>query len=83
MAIADCGLPLVDRNINLNYNSTLEGSRLTLTCENEMSNINTGTQTNKQILNVTCHRNGNWVPEPAYFIECCSTVATTPSGSMG
>ena len=27
----------MDRNIMLNYSSTLEGSVLTLTCENEMS----------------------------------------------
>ena len=70
----------MNRNLKLNLISTLEGSVLTLTCENEMSNTNTSTQTDKQILNVICDRNGNWVPEPAYFIEYCSTVATTPSG---
>ena len=70
----------MNRNIKLNFSSTLEGSVLTLTCENEMSNINTSSQTDKQILNVTCHSDRSWIPNPAYFVECCSTVATTPSG---
>ncbi|MCG8622190.1 MAG: hypothetical protein MJE68_09385, partial [Proteobacteria bacterium] len=35
---ADCGIPV--SNAKLNYTSTLEGSILTLICENEMSNTN-------------------------------------------
>ena len=76
MHAANCGVPLVDRHVKLNYSSTLDGSVLTLVCENE---INT---TGKEILSVTCHSNGNWIPDPAKF-TCSSftTVAVTlPSG---
>jgi hypothetical protein len=52
-----------------------------LICENDMSNIDTGTWTDKQIFNVTCHSDRNWIPNPAYFIECCSAVTTTPGPS--
>jgi hypothetical protein len=62
----------VDRNVILNYNSTLEGSALTLvlTCEND---------TNEQILSVTCHNSGNWIPDPTQFT--CSPSTTPPSGT--
>ena len=61
---ADCGVPLVDRNVKFNYSSTLEGSVLILCCENEMFNMNT---TDEQVLKVTCHSNGNWISDPAEF----------------
>ena len=53
-------VPQLDRNVTLNYISTLEGSILTLTCEND-------TSADGQILrlNVTCHSSGNWIPDPA------------------
>ena len=35
---------------------------LTLTCEND---------TSEQILHVTCHRNGSWIPDPTQF-TCAS-----------
>ena len=72
---ADCGVPLVDRNVMLNYcnSSTLEGAILTLTCENDI-NITA----DKLVLNVTCHINGSWIPNPAQFT--CSSFATVPSG---
>ena len=79
---AFCGLPLLNKNIKLNYSSTLEGSRLTLACENDniiMSNINASTT----ILNVTCHSDRNWVPNPADFIESCSTITTAPPSAPG
>ena len=71
---ADCGVPLVDRNVTLNYTSTLEGSILTLTCEND-------TFTDGQILrlSVTCHSSGNWIPDPAQFT--CSPSTTVPPGT--
>ena len=69
---ADCGIPYVNRYyVKLNYTSTLEGSVLILTCENDniiMSNMNT---TDEQILNVTCHNNASWIPNPADFIKSC------------
>ena len=71
----DCGVPLTDRNVKLNYSSTLNGSVLILTCENEMSNINT---TDEQIINVTCHSNGNWIPDPAEFT--CSLFTSALPG---
>jgi hypothetical protein len=49
---ADCGLPQLDRNVKLNYISTLEGSIIILTCEND-------TAADEQILYVTCQRSGN------------------------
>ena len=75
---ADCGVPLVNRNLKLNFSSTLEGSLLTLTCENEMSLDST----NETTLSVTCHSNGSWIPNPAQFIRSCSPISTTvPSGT--
>ena len=59
--------------VKLNYTTTLDGSVLTLTCENEMSNINT---TDEEILNVTCHSKGSWIPNPADFIKSCSPFTT-------
>ena len=56
---ADCGVPLVNRNLKLSLISTLEGSLLTLTCEIEMS-LNSTTETT---LSVTCHSNGSWIPD--------------------
>ena len=72
---ADCGVPV--SNATLNYSSTLEGSVLILTCEND-------TSTDEQALNVTCHSNGSWIPDPANFT--CSSLkfyfnnTTAPSG---
>ena len=58
----------------LNYSSTLKGSVLTLTCENDMSR-----STDEEIVNVTCHSSGNWIPDPAQFT--CSPPTTVPSGT--
>ena len=66
----------MNRNVKLNYSSTLDGSVLILTCENEMSNINT---TDEQIFIMTCHSNGNWIPDPADFT--CSSFITVPPGN--
>ena len=76
---ADCGVPLVNRNLKLNLISTLEGSVLTLTCENEMS-LNF---TNETTLSVTCDSNGSWIPNPADFIQSCSPFSTTVSPTTG
>jgi hypothetical protein len=62
----------VNRNITLNYSFTLEGSVLTLICENDAS-------IDEQILSVTCHSSGNWIPDPAEFT--CSEFITVPSGT--
>jgi hypothetical protein len=62
----------------------LEGFILILTCENEILNMST-TESDKEVLNVTCHSNGSWIPDPADFIQSClpfSTV-TTPTVSQG
>ena len=77
--VANCRVPIVDCNVKLNYTSTLEGSVLTLTCENEMPNVNT---TDKLILHVTCHSNGSWIPNPADFIKSCSSFTTAPPGIL-
>ena len=73
---ADCGVPLVDRNVMLDYSSTLEGSILTLTCEND-----TCTSADREILrlSVTCHSSGNWIPDPTQFT--CSPSTTVPPGT--
>ena len=75
---ADCGLPLVDRNVILNYSSTLEGSVLTLTCTCEHD---TSTDHDGGILrlSVTCHSSGNWIPDPVHFT--CSEFTTVSSGT--
>ena len=72
---ADCGVPLMDSNVMLDYSSTLEGSVLILTCEDEMS-LNSTTETT---LNVICYSNGSWIPDPADFIQSCSLFSTTIS----
>ena len=72
--LADCGVPLVDSNVKLDYNSTLEGSVLTLTCENASSR-----STDEEIVSVTCHNSGNWIPDPTQFT--CSPPTTVPSGT--
>ena len=64
----------MNRNVKLNYSSTLDGSVLILTCENEMSNVNTSDEQIPQILSVTCHSNGNWIPNPANFT--CTSFTT-------
>jgi hypothetical protein len=64
----------VERNVTLNYSSTLEGSVLTLTCENDTSRF-----TEEQILSVTCHSSGNWIPDPTQFT--CSKFTTVPPGT--
>ena len=63
----------MNSNVKLDYTSTLEGSILMLTCENETPNINT---TDKLIMNVTCHNNGSWIPSPTDFVKSCSSVTT-------
>ena len=70
---ADCGVPLMSSNFELNYTSTLEGAVLTFTCKNEMSNINI---TNETVFDVTCHSSGNWIPDPAVLIKSCSSAFT-------
>ena len=73
MYTADCGVPLVDGNITLNYTSLLEGSILTLTSKDD-------TSTDGEILrlSVTCHSSGNWIPDPTQFTYSPST--TVPPG---
>ena len=68
---ADCRVPVVNRNVMLNYSSTLDSSVAILTCVH-MSNVGS---TDEQILNVTCHSNGSWIPDPAEFICLSSTTA--------
>jgi hypothetical protein len=70
----------VDRNVKLNYSSTLEGSVLTLTCENEIFNKNI---TAEEILSVICHSNGSWIPNPFDFIQSCLPFSTTASPTPG
>ena len=72
----------MDRNLKLNYSSTLEGSVLTLTCENEKFNLKNATE---EILNVTCDSDGNWIPNPADFIQSCLLLnfSTTVSPTTG
>ena len=71
---------LVNRHVKLNYTSTLDGSVLILTCENEMLNMNT---TDEQTLSVTCHSDGNWIPDPADFTCSSFTTGTVHSVHMG
>ena len=78
MHTADCGLPLVNRNVKLNYSSTQKGSVLILTCEDEVLNMNIS---DKEILNVTCHSNRSWIPDPADFIQSCSPFITVTNVS--
>ena len=60
----------MDRNVTLNYNSTLAGSKsvLVLTCEGDIPAVSII----KQIITVTCHSSGSWIPDPAQF-TCSGT----------
>ena len=79
---ADCGVPLVDRNVMLNYSSTLEGFILTLTCQNEIDILHISSNaTNEQILSVICHSSGNWIPDPTQF-NCSSSTTAVPPGNI-
>ena len=71
----------MDRNVTLNYNSTLEGSVLLLTCEDEFQmSLNS---TNETTLSLTCHSNRNWIPNPAEFTCSDSTATyTVPPGIL-
>ena len=71
---ADCGVPVLNSNINHNLSSTLAGSVLMLTCEND-----TFTEHDEQILHVTCHSNGSWIPDPDQVT--CSSFTTVPPGN--
>ena len=46
-----------------------------LTCENDTSNIQFNT-TDEEILYVTCHSSGNWIPDPTQF--SCLPPTTVP-----
>ena len=64
---ADCGVPSVNRNIKLNFSSTLEGAVLILTCDNYLtSNTNV---TDQQSLTVICHSNTTIVGIPIQLIS--------------
>ena len=76
---ANCGVPLVNRNVKLNFSSTLEGFILLLTCENQMS-LNSTTEVT---LNMTCDSNGSWIPDPVDFIQSCLLFSTTVSPTTG
>ena len=71
----------MNRYVKLNFNSTLEGSVLILTCENKklMSNTNLKLNaTDEQVLEVICHSNTtSWNPDPTDFIESCSSLYLT------
>ena len=72
-----CRVPMVNRYVKLSFNSTLEGSVLTLICENEKL-MSTTNAADEQILKVICHSNTtNWNPDPNYFIESCSMSSFT------
>ena len=78
---ADCGVPSVNRNVKLNFSSTLEGAVLILTCDNYLtSNTNA---TDQQSLTVICQSNTtSWNSDPADFIESCSSVTTTTTTTL-
>ena len=71
---ADCGIPV--SNAKLNYTSTLEGSILTLICEND-----TSTDGDILRLSVICHSSGSWIPDPAQFTCSSSSFTTVPPGT--
>ena len=58
------------------YSSTLEGLFLILTYENEMFNMNL-TESDEEILNVTCDSNASWIPDPVDFIQAYSPFTVT------
>ena len=72
MYVADCGVPRLDNDVMLNYSSTLDCSVLILTCKD-----GTFRSTDKQILQMTCYSNENWIPNPSQFTYSSLTEITT------
>lgn len=70
---ANCSVPIVNENVSLIYTSTLEGSFLVAFCDNR------GTTSDNDVLTSTCHKDGNWVPDPIDY--SCSSLFTT-SGKL-
>ena len=60
----NCDTPEVNGDISLNYNSTLEGSLLTIECE----------ESSRLTVTVTCLSDGNWSPDPH---QVCSVESTS------
>ena len=58
----------------LNYTSTLDGSVLMLTCENDTARL-----THEQINIAMCHSSGKWIPDPTQFT--CSSLKSVPPGA--
>ena len=58
----NCGIPLVNRNVALFYNSTPEGSRSVLSpiCESDITSLT---------VTVTCHSSGKWIPDPTQLVQ--------------
>ena len=67
----------MNSNVKQDFSSTLEGSVLTLTCENEISSIMHMNTTDEHIITVTCHSSGNWIPDPIQFTCSPSTTSTS------
>jgi hypothetical protein len=65
-----------NRHLKLNYSSTLEGSVLMLTCENDTSR-----SIDERTFRVTCQSSGNWIPDPSQLNFTCSEFTTVPPGT--
>lgn len=51
-----CDQPIADENLILNYNSTLEGSKVIFRCKDEFYPTN--------IFIATCYKKYGWIPDP-------------------
>ena len=54
---ADCGHPIVNSNVSLNYSSTLEDSLLTFQCKDGLFP--------EDVFTASCYQNGSWIPNPS------------------
>ena len=68
--VVDCGRPLVNVNVNAEYNSTSFNERLTLTCREGL--LPSGEPI------AQCLSNGKWSPDPIDF-----TCKNTPGQEQG
>ena len=67
--IVDCSIPMVNSNITLKNNSTLEDSLLTFQCDNGLFPEN--------LFIARCYRNGSWIPNPSSHICSNSSAGRT------
>ena len=64
---ADCGHPILNSNVSLNYSSTLEDSLLTFQCKDGLFP--------EDVFTASCYQNGSWIPNPSGH-ACATSISS-------